>query len=124
MAKSLNRVQLIGNLTRDPELRYTEKGTAVCTFGLATNRTWTTETGEKTQETEFHRIVCFGKLAETCDQYLTKGGKVYVSGRLHTRSYPGKDGTEKTVTEIVLEDMVMLENVRRSDSKKAVRLHG
>jgi single-strand DNA-binding protein len=117
MAKSLNRVQLIGNLTRDPELRYTEKGTAVCTFGLATNRTWTTETGEKTQETEFHRIVCFGKLAETCDQYLTKGGKVYVSGRLHTRSYPRKDGTEKTVTEIVLEDMVML------DSKKAVRLH-
>ena len=116
MAKSLNRAQLIGNLTRDPELRYTEKGTAVCAFGLATNRSYTTDKGEQT-ETEFHRIVCFGKLAETCDQYLTKGGKVYVSGRLHTRSYPGKDGTEKTVTEIVLEDMVML------DRREPVRIH-
>jgi single-strand DNA-binding protein len=110
MAKSLNRVQLIGNLTRDPQLRYTEKGTAVATFGLATNRSYTTDNGEQT-ETEFHRIVGFGKLAETCDQYLTKGRKVYVSGRLHTRSFTGKDGIEKTVTEIVLEDMLMLENV-------------
>ena len=72
MARSLNRVQLIGNLTRDPELRYTPQGTAVCTIGLATNRYWTTDSGEKHEETEFHRIVAWNKLAELCSQFLQK----------------------------------------------------
>ena len=117
MAKSLNKVQLIGNLTRDPELGYTKTGTAVCAFGLATNRTVTTGKGQMSEETEFHRIVCFGKLAETCSQYLHKGRKVYASGRLHTYSFPASSGTEKTVTEIVLEDMVML------DKREPVRIH-
>ena len=76
MARSLNRVQLIGNLTRDPELRYTPAGTAVCTFGIATNRSWTTDSGEKRDEADFHRIVAWNKLAELCSQFLTKGKKV------------------------------------------------
>ena len=92
MARSLNSVQLIGNLTRDPELRYTPSGSAVCTFGLATNRSWTTDAGEKREETEFHRIVSWNKLAELCSQFLVKGRKVYVEGRLSTRSWTGQDG--------------------------------
>jgi single-strand DNA-binding protein len=107
--QSLNMVQLIGNLTRDPELRHTEHKKAVCTFGLATNRNWMTDTGKKREEPEYHRIVAWEKLAETCQQYLTKGRKVYVEGRLHTRAYTGKDGTEKTVTEIVLDEVLMLD---------------
>ncbi len=111
MARSLNRVQLIGNLTRDPELRYTPQGTAVCTFGLATNRTWTTE-GEKKEDTEFHRIVAWNKLAELCSQLLAKGRKVYVEGRISTRSWTGQDGAQKTTTEIVIEDMIILDSRR------------
>jgi single-strand DNA-binding protein len=107
--KSVNKVILLGNLTRDPELRYTEHKKAVCSFGLATNRIWTTETGKKREEPEYHRLVAWEKLAETCQKYLTKGRKVYVEGRLHTRAYTGKDGTEKTVTEIVLDEVLMLD---------------
>jgi len=111
MARSLNRVQLIGNLTRDPELRYTPQGTAVCTFGLATNRTWTTE-GEKKEDTEFHRIVAWNKLAELCSQLLAKGRKVYVEGRISSRSWTGQDGAQKNTTEIVIEDMIILDSRR------------
>jgi single-strand DNA-binding protein len=107
--KSMNKVILLGNLTRDPELRYTENSKAVCTFGLATNRNWTTDTGEKREETEFHRIVAWDKLAELCDKYLRKGRKVYVEGRLQSRSYTGQDGIEKHTTEIVIDDMVMVD---------------
>ena len=92
MARSLNRVQLIGNLTRDPELRYTPQGTGVCTFGLATNRSWTTDTGDKKEEAEYHKIVAWNKLGELCSQLLSKGRKVYVEGRLSTRSWTGQDG--------------------------------
>lgn len=109
MARSLNRVQLIGNLTRDPELRYTPNGTAVCSFSIATNRTWKTEAGEKREETEFHRIVAWNKLAELCSQFLTKGRKVYVEGRLTTRSWTGQDGNQRTTTEIVIQDMILLD---------------
>ncbi len=109
MARSLNRVQLIGNLTRDPELRYTPQGTAVCTFGLATNRSWTTDTGEKHEETEFHRIVAWNKLAELCSQFLVKGRKVYVEGRLSTRNWSGQDGQQRSVTEVVIDDMILLD---------------
>lgn len=110
--RSLNKVQLIGNLTRDPELRYTPQGTAVCTFGLATNRTWVTEAGEKKEETEFHRIVAWNKLAELCSKLLFKGRKVYIEGRLQTRTWTGPDGTKRQATEIVANEMMIL------DSKK------
>ena len=112
MARSLNKVMLIGNLTRDPELRYTAQGTAVCNFGLATNRYWTTETGEKKEDTEFHRIVSWNKLAELCSQLLAKGRKVYVEGRLQTRSWAGADGNQRTSTEIVISEMVILDSKR------------
>ncbi len=112
MARSLNRVQLIGNLTRDPELRYTPSGTAVCSFSIATNRNWTTDTGEKKEEVEFHRIVAWNKLAELCSQFLTKGRKVFVEGRLTTRSWAAQDGTQKQTTEIIINDMILLDNRR------------
>ncbi len=112
MARSLNRVQLIGNLTRDPELRYTPQGTAVCSFSIATNRNWTTDTGEKKEEVEFHRIVAWNKLAELCSQFLVKGRKVYVEGRLSTRSWSAQDGTQKQTTEIVISDMILLDSKR------------
>ena len=109
MARSLNRVQLIGNLTRDPELRYTPSGTAVCSFGLTTNRSWMTDQGEKHEESEFHNIVSWNKLAELCSQFLTKGRKVYVEGRLATRSWTGQDGQQRTRTEVVIEEMILLD---------------
>ncbi|MDE1866454.1 MAG: single-stranded DNA-binding protein [Thaumarchaeota archaeon] len=112
MARSLNRVQLIGNLTRDPELRYTPTGTAVVSFSVATNRSWTKDSGEKKEETEFHKIVAWNKLAELCSQLLQKGRKVYVEGRLSYRKYTNKDNVEVTATEIVIDDMLIL------DSKK------
>lgn len=109
MAKSLNKVMLIGNLTRDPEMRYTPQGTAVCTFGVATNRSWTAESGEKKEEADFHNIVAWNKLAEICAQLLKKGRKVYVEGRLSTRSWQTADGTQKQRTEVVINDMVILD---------------
>jgi len=112
MARSLNRVQLIGNLTRDPELRYTPNGTAVCSFGLATNRSWKTDSGEKHDEAEFHNIVSWNKLAELCSQFLVKGRKVFVEGRLATRSWTGQDGAQRNRTEIVISDMILLDSRR------------
>ncbi len=110
-SRSLNKVMLIGNLTRDPELRYTPNGTAVCSFGLATNRSWASgEGGERKEETEFHRIVAWNKLAELCGQLLTKGRKVYIEGRLQTRSWEGQDGEKRQATEVVAEDMVLLDS--------------
>lgn len=120
MARSLNRVQLIGNLTRDPELRYTPSGTAVCTFSLATNRSWTTDTGEKKDEVEFHRVVAWNKLAELCSQFLTKGRKVFVEGRLATRSWNAQDGTQKQTTEIVISDMILLDSRREGGAADQV----
>lgn len=109
MARSLNKVQLIGNLTRDPELKYTPQGTAVCSFGIATNRQWTTESGEKKDEADFHRLVAWNKLAEICAQLLKKGRKVYLEGRLSTRSWQAQDGTQRSVTEVVVSDMIILD---------------
>lgn len=111
-ARSLNKVQLIGNLTRDPELRYTPQGTAVCSFGLATNRTWTTESGDKREDTEFHRIVSWNKLAELCSQLLFKGRRVFVEGRLQTRQWTAQDGTPRTTTEVVISEMIILDSKR------------
>lgn len=106
---------LIGNLTRDPELRYTPQGTAVCTMGLATNRTWVTDSGDKKEETEFHRIVAWNKLAELCSQLLFKGRRVYVEGRLQTRQWTGSDGAQRQATEIVIEDMLVLDSKRQGE---------
>ncbi len=112
MARSLNRVQLIGNLTRDPELRYTPQGTAVCTIGLATNRSWTTDSGDKKEEVEYHKIIAWNKLGELCSQLLSKGRKIYVEGRLSTRSWTAQDGAQKSTTEIVIDDMIILDSRR------------
>ncbi len=117
MARSLNKVILIGNLTRDPELRYTPQGTAVATFGLATNRQWKTEAGEQKEETEFHRIVVWDKLAEICAQMLKKGKRTYVEGRLQTRSWQAQDGTQKQTTEIVISDMILLDYKRADEGQ-------
>ena len=106
-SRSWNRVELIGNLTRDPELRYTPNGAAVVTFGMATNRTYVTE-GERKEEADFHKLVAWNKLAELCNQLLKKGNRVFVSGRLQTRTWEAQDGQTRTVTEIVIEDMILL----------------
>jgi len=119
-SRSLNKVQLIGNLTRDPELRYTPTGAAVCTIGLATNRSWTTESGEKKEETEFHRVVAWNKLAELCSQLLAKGRKIYVEGRLRTNQWQGQDGSQRSTTEVVIEDMIILDSKRPMTGEGAV----
>ncbi len=111
-SRSLNKVTLIGNLTRDPELRYTPTGAAECTIGIATNRTWVTDAGEKKEETEFHRAVAWNKLAELCSQLLAKGRKVYIEGRLRTSAWTAQDGSQRTTTEIVVEDMIVLDSKR------------
>jgi single-strand DNA-binding protein len=108
-ARSLNKVLLIGNLTRDPELRYTPQGTAVATFGLATNRSWVpSDGGDRQEETEYHRVVAWAKLAEICSQLLYKGRKVYVEGRMQTRRFTGQDGNEREITEVVIDNMIAL----------------
>jgi len=111
-ARSLNKAQLIGNLTRDPELRYTPQGTAVCTFGLATNRSWVTEAGDQREDTQFHRIVAWNKLAEICSQLLFKGRRVFVEGRLKTRQWTAQDGSPRQTTEIVIDEMLILDSKR------------
>jgi single-strand DNA-binding protein len=110
MARSLNKVELIGNITKDVELKYTPSGAAVCTFSIATNRNWTTDSGEKKEDAEFHRIVAWNKLAELCGQLLSKGRKVYVEGRLQTRKWTGQDGVDKYTTEVVINDMIILDS--------------
>lgn len=109
---SLNKVLLIGNLTRDPELRYTPSGAAVCSFSVATNRVYTASDGTKREEAEFIRIVAWNKLAELCSQLLTKGRKVYVEGRLQTRTWETPDGVSKQTTEVVIDDMRILDSRR------------
>src|ERR671914_408590 len=111
MNKSVNKVYLVGRLTRKPELRHTTTNKAVCAFGLATNRTRKTETGEKQEEADFHRIVAWDKLAEACHQYLRKGRMVHVEGRLQTRTYIGQDSIEKYTTEIVAEEIMILDKM-------------
>ena len=107
---TLNKVMLIGNLTRNPELRTIPSGQSVCSFGIATNRQWTNQqTGQKQEQVEFHNIVAWGKLAEICNQYLVKGKKVYAEGRMQTREWEGQDGIKRQRTEIVLENMIMLD---------------
>lgn len=106
---NLNRAQIIGNVTRDPEVRTTPSGQQVCSFGVATNRVWTDQTGKKQEKVEFHNVVAWGKLAEICGQYLAKGRKVYAEGRLQTREWEGQDGAKRNRTEIVCENMILLD---------------
>jgi single-strand DNA-binding protein len=107
---ALNKVLLIGNLTRDPELRSTSSGQSVSSFGLATNRVWKDQgTGEKKEAVEFHNIVMWGRLAEISGQYLRKGSKIFLEGRIQTRSWQDQSGNKRYTTEIVAENMQMLD---------------
>lgn len=115
--RSVNKVIIIGNLTRDPELKQTQNGQAVSTFGIATNREWVTTTQEKKKSTEFHEVVAWARLAEICHQYLRKGKLVYLEGYLKTRSWEAENGEKRFRTEIVLQDMIMLE--KRSGENSA-----
>lgn len=107
-SRSLNKVLLIGNLTADPELRYTPQGTAVATFSVATNRNWTDQAGQPQEAVEFTRCVAWAKLAEACSQILKKGRKVYVEGRLQTREWEAQDKTKRRTTEVVIDNMIAL----------------
>ncbi len=104
----LNKIMLIGNLGRDPEMNYTPSGTAVTKFSLAVSRNYTTSAGEKRDETEWFNIVAWNKLAETCNTYLHKGSKVYIEGRLTQRKYTDKNGVERTSLDVIANEMEML----------------
>ena len=104
----MNKIIVIGNLGRDPEMRYTPNGQAVTSFSVASNRKYTTSTGERREETEWFNVSAWGKLGETCNQWLTKGSQVYVEGRLSSRSYEGRDGQTRFVNEINLTDVQFL----------------
>ena len=104
----LNKVMIIGRLTRDPEVRTTPQGATVCNFGVATNLMWTDAQGQKQKKVEYHNIVTWRKLADICSQYLKKGMQVYVEGRLQTREWQAQDGAKRQRTEIVADNMIML----------------
>ncbi len=105
---SLNRAQIVGNVTRDPEMRYTPNGQAVCSFGVATNRRWRDKDGNNQEKTEFHNVVAWRKAAEIISQYVKKGNKIYIEGRLETRQWEGQDGGQRNRTEIVVENFILL----------------
>lgn len=108
---AVNKAIVIGNLGRDPEMRYTQDGSAVANFTVATSERWTDRgTNEKREQTEWHRVVCFRRLAEICGEYLRKGSKVYIEGRLQTRSWEGQDGQTRYTTEIIAREMQMLDS--------------
>lgn len=109
-SRSLNMVLLIGNLTRDPEIRYTSSGAAVCSFGIATNRSWKDADGEVREEAEFHNLVAWNKMAEICYQILAKGMKVFIRGELRTRSWEDDAGSTRYRTEIKINDMMLLDS--------------
>lgn len=108
MSRSLNKVQLIGNLGKDPELKYTPSGVAVATFSIATSESWKDQEGNQQEKTEWHNIVAWRKLAEIVGEYLKKGKKVYIEGKIQTRSYD-KDGVKRYITEIVADQLIMLD---------------
>ena len=116
MAYSLNRAQIIGNITRDPELKKIPSGTSVASFSIATNHSWKDASGQKQEKAEFHNIVAWGKLAEIVSQYTRKGSKVYVDGRIQTRDWTGDDGVKRYRTEIVAENLIILDSKGGSSS--------
>lgn len=117
MSRSLNRAQLIGNLGADPELRSTTSGTRVATLSVATSRRWTDRSGQTQEKTEWHRVVCWDRLAEICERYLKRGDRVYVDGSIEYRQWEGQDGQTRYTTEIRARDMIMLGG--RGDSPAA-----
>ena len=108
MAGSVNKVILVGRLGQDPEVRFTQGGTAVANLSIATDETWKDQSGERQQRTEWHRVVAWSKLADICGQYLSKGRLVYIEGRLQTRSWEDREGNKRYTTEIRADNMVML----------------
>ncbi|HLA86557.1 MAG TPA: single-stranded DNA-binding protein [Anaerolineales bacterium] len=108
MSRGLNKVQIIGHLGKDPEMRYTPSGKPVTTFSVAVSRSWNSADGERHSETEWFNVVAWGNLAETCKQYLLKGQQVYIEGRLQTRRWDDKEGQKHTSVELVANEMVML----------------
>ncbi|MFZ2190134.1 MAG: single-stranded DNA-binding protein [Candidatus Magasanikiibacteriota bacterium] len=110
----LNRASILGRLTRDPEMRTTPNGRTVTSLGIATNRVWTDQSGAKQERVEYHNCVIWGKLAEIAGQYLSKGRRVYVEGRLETRDWTGQDGVKRYRTEIIVDNMIMLDGPRGS----------
>ncbi len=106
---NLNKVMIIGNLTRDPEVKSTPAGASVTSFSVATNFVWTDANGQKQEKAEYHNVVAWRKLADIIGQYLRKGSKVYIEGRLQTRDWTGQDGVKKYKTEIIAENMIMLD---------------
>src|SRR4030042_3288909 len=122
---NLNKAMIIGNLTRDPEVKTTPQGTSVASFSVATNFVWTDQSGQKQEKAEYHNVVAWRKLADIIGQYLKKGSKVYIEGRRQTRDWTGQDGVKRYRTEIVAENMIMLDSkgqgggFERSASKSA-----
>ena len=112
MARGLNKVQLIGNLGADPEMRFTQQGTAVTSMRLAVSRSWKGQNGALQEETEWVRVSAWNKLAEVCNQYLTKGSRIYVEGRLKTSKYTDRDNIERYSTDVVMQEMIMLDGRR------------
>ena len=106
---NLNKAMIIGNLTRDPEVRNTPSGIPVTSFAVATNLIWTDQNGQKQEKVEFHNVVTWRRLAEICGQYLHKGSKIYIEGRLQTRDWVGQDGIKRYRTEIIADNMIMLD---------------
>jgi single-strand DNA-binding protein len=117
MARGLNKVMIIGDLGHAPEMRYTPGGKPVTSFSLAANRTWVTAVGEHHNETEWFNVVAWGNLAEICNQYLSKGSKVYIEGRLQTRSWEDQGGQKRYRTEMVATEMIILDERRRAEEE-------
>jgi len=115
--RSVNKVILVGNLTRDPEIRETQNGQPITTFGIATNREWMSN-GERKKSTEFHEVVAWARLAEICNKYLKKGKLVYLEGYLKTRSWENDSGEKRFRTEVVLHDMIMLDKKNSSEDEE------
>jgi len=121
---SLNKALLIGNLTRDPELKYTPNGSAVTNFTVAVNRAFTLQTGEKKEETSFIRVIVWGKRAEVCAEYLSKGSQVFVEGRIQTRNWEAQDGSKRTATEVVALSVQFLGRPKGSGASQASNKEG
>ncbi|MDO8755100.1 MAG: single-stranded DNA-binding protein [Anaerolineales bacterium] len=119
MSRGLNKVQIIGHLGKDPEMRYTPSGKPVTTFSVAVSRSWNSSDGERHSETEWFNVVAWGNLAETCKQYLLKGQQVYIEGRLQTRRWDDKEGQKHTSVELVANEMVMLGERRDANNNHA-----
>lgn len=117
---SVNKAILIGNLGSNPEIRYTPSGTAVANFSLATHEQWTGKDGEKSEKTEWHKIVAWGRLGEICGEYLKKGSQVFIEGRIQTRAWDDRDGNKRYTTEIIAQAMQMLGSAMKEGQARSV----